>query len=60
MKIGVFGDSYAEKTLNIPEIYQQYYDLRPGHISSQNQQILADLLNTNLEPGIFQTQFEYF
>jgi hypothetical protein len=44
----------------IPEIYQKYNDQRPGHITSQNQEILADLINQNLQPGIFQTKYEHF
>jgi hypothetical protein len=44
----------------IPEIYQKYHDLRPGHISHENQKILAQLINNNLQPGIFQTDYNNF
>jgi len=44
----------------IPEIYQKYQDLRPGHISYENQEILAQLININLRPGIFQTEYTNF
>jgi len=44
----------------IPEIYQKYHDLRPGHISDENQKILAQLINDNLQPGVFQTNYDYF
>jgi hypothetical protein len=44
----------------IPEIYQKYEDLRPGHISDENQKILAELINNNLRPGIFQTSYDNF
>jgi hypothetical protein len=45
---------------NIPEIYKSYQDLRPGHITQENQKILAQLLNQNLKPGIFQTSYDNF
>jgi hypothetical protein len=44
----------------IPEIYQFYHDLRPGHITSENQKILAELINKNLSPGIFQASYDDF
>ena len=46
--------------MDIPEIYQQYNDQRPGHISSENQQILANLIEQNLQPGFFQTSYDNF
>jgi hypothetical protein len=44
----------------IPEIYKNYYDMRPGHITVDNQKILAKLINDNLSPGIFQTSYSNF
>ena len=44
----------------IPEIYQRYHDLRPGHIGAENQRILANLLSTELHPGVFQTTMDHF
>jgi hypothetical protein len=44
----------------IPEIYQKYQDLRPGHISFENQEILAQIINDNLHPGMFQTDYNNF
>lgn len=44
----------------IPDIYQQYQDLRPGHISRQNQEVLADLISKQLVPGVFQTSYDNF
>jgi hypothetical protein len=44
----------------IPDIYQRYHDLRPGHISRQNQRLLADLISKELKPGVFQTSYENF
>lgn len=45
---------------SIPEIYQKYQDLRPGHITEENQKILAELINDKLTPGIFQTDYSNF
>jgi hypothetical protein len=45
---------------SIPEIYKSYQDLRPGHITQENQKILAELLNQNLKPGVFQTSYDNF
>jgi hypothetical protein len=49
---------FPDKT--IPEIYNQYQDLRAGHISNTNQKILAMLINQSLVPGIFQTDYTNF
>jgi hypothetical protein len=46
--------------MDIPKIYADYQDLRPGHLTDANQQILAKLLNDNLVPGIFQTEYDHF
>jgi hypothetical protein len=45
---------------SIPDIYLDYQDLRPGHITVDNQYILAKLINENLQPGIFQTDYSNF
>jgi hypothetical protein len=45
---------------SIPEIYKTYMDLRPGHISIDNQITLADLIQLNLQPGVFQTSYDNF
>jgi hypothetical protein len=44
----------------IPEIYQLYQDMRPGHLTIENQKILAELINANLNPGIFQAGYDDF
>jgi hypothetical protein len=49
---------FPEKT--IPEIYQNWQDLRPGHIGKDNQLRLGELIASNLEPGIFQTSMDNF
>jgi len=49
---------FPGKTL--PEVYEKYMELRQGHISNENQMILADLINQNLKPGLFQTGYENF
>jgi hypothetical protein len=46
--------------LTIPEIYQEYHDLRLGHIGRDNQVVLADLVNKNLGPGLFQASYDEF
>lgn len=45
---------------SMPEIYQKYHDIRPGHLTEENQVILAQLINQNLSPGIFQTSYDNF
>lgn len=47
---------------NMPldEIWRTYIDLRPGHITDTNQQILAKCINDNLSPGLFQTDYANF
>ena len=45
---------------SISDIYADYQDLRPGHITFDNQCILAKLINDNLRPGVFQTSYLNF
>jgi len=49
---------FPEKT--VQEVYKKYQDLRPGHITTENQKILAKLINDNLIPGVFQTTYDNF
>lgn len=44
----------------IPDIYRTYQDLRAGHISKDNQQILASLISKQLKPGVFKAEYEQF
>lgn len=44
----------------IPEIYQKYQDLRAGHISVDNQKILASLISKQLSPGLFDAEYSEF
>lgn len=44
----------------IPEIYQKYQDLRAGHISKDNQKVLASLINKQLQPGLFIADYNDF
>jgi hypothetical protein len=44
----------------LPEVYKKYNDCRAGHISVDNQKILAQLINDNLSPGVFQTSYDNF
>jgi hypothetical protein len=45
---------------SIPEIYKKYQDLRPGHLTENTHRTLARLINDNLAPGIFQTDYNNF
>lgn len=45
---------------SIPEVYEKYIDLRPGHLTVNNQKILAKLINDNLISGVFQTSYSNF
>ena len=49
---------FPGKTL--PEIYEKYHDLRPAHLTHVNNYRLAELINQNLKPGLFQTSYENF
>lgn len=49
---------FPEKT--VPQVYSEYQDLRAGHLTNENNKILADLINQNLQPGIFQTAYSNF
>jgi hypothetical protein len=44
----------------IYEIYKNYQDIRPGHITEDNQKILARLINDNLGSGVFQSSYDHF
>jgi hypothetical protein len=44
----------------IPEIYDEYQDLRAGHLTEQNHRILARLINNNLKPGVFVADYNNF
>ena len=44
----------------LPEIYQHWQDLRHGHLSDVNHDLLADLVAANLIPGVFQTEYDNF
>lgn len=46
--------------LNVIEIYEQYIDKRPCHLSLENNQILAHQVAGNLNSGIFQTEYDFF
>jgi hypothetical protein len=50
MKIGVFGDSYAEKRQNESSIWWGIF----------NQKILAEEIGKQLKPGIFQSSYSKF
>jgi len=45
---------------DLGEIWCNYHDLRQGHLVPKNHEILCDLLQENLGPGIFQTDLDQF
>jgi hypothetical protein len=42
------------------EIFQNYFDMRVGHLTLDHHKVLAQLINDNLEPGTFQTDYDNF
>jgi hypothetical protein len=42
------------------DVFKNYYDTRVGHLTLNNQRILAELINSNLSPGVFQTSYNNF
>lgn len=46
--------------LELHEIYKDYRDVRPGHITIDNHKILAELIQKDLKPGVFQTDYANF
>lgn len=42
------------------EIFAEYQDRRQGHLSKDNNIRLAELVNANINPGIFQTAYHNF
>ena len=47
---------------NMPyfRVFPKYQDIRPAHLTLENNKILAQLINDNLKPGIFQTEYSNF
>ena len=45
---------------DLPKFYQHYFDRRDGHLTPTNHRILAQEINQNLSPGIFQTSLDKF
>lgn len=46
--------------LESEKIFAKYADLRPAHLTNQNNEILADQIDKNLHPGIFQIEPSLF
>jgi hypothetical protein len=44
----------------VDNFYRKYVERRPAHLTDKNNRILAELINQNLQPGIFQTQYSNF
>jgi hypothetical protein len=49
---------FPKKEVN--EIYKSYADLRMCHLTEKNNEILAELINSNLKSGIFVTEYSNF
>lgn len=45
---------------DLAQIWRRHEDLRQGHLLPRNHEILCDLLQDNLEPGIFQADLDLF
>jgi hypothetical protein len=45
---------------NLHDWYQHYEDKRPGHFTPENHAVLAELINQNLRPGVFCTDYGRF
>lgn len=61
----LFDISTKEMSVYFPNVdpanvFKKYADLRPGHMTPENNKILAELINKNLTPGIFQTDINFF
>lgn len=52
--------SYYFPGKTLPDIYQHYDDLRPAHLTPINNAKLAEQVNQNLKPGLFQSTYESF
>jgi len=42
------------------EVFSRYNDMRPGHLTLGSNKILAQLINDDLKPGIFQAEYSDF
>lgn len=47
-------------TKSFADVMDQYHDLRPAHLTPQNNKILAELIAAKLEPGIFTADYQAF
>jgi hypothetical protein len=45
---------------SLSTVWQQYRDLRQGHITAANHAVLAQYINNDLEPGILQMSLDQF
>lgn len=46
--------------LPLADIYDDFLDLRPAHLTESTHKILAELINKSLSAGIFQTDYKKF
>lgn len=64
-KFDLFSLSVIEMNYFFPgvpflKVFSKYQDTRPAHLTLENNKILAQLINDNLKPGIFQTEYNNF
>lgn len=59
-KLSMFEIENLFPTLSYENVLRTHFDNRPGHLTFENNDILAELINQNLQPGIFQTAYSNF
>lgn len=52
--------SHYLSAADVHEFYTDYTEMRAAHLVDDNNKILAELINQNLTPGIFQTEYSNF
>lgn len=45
---------------SLSDIYNHYNDIRAAHLSKENNKVLAQLINDNLQPGVFSVDYNEF
>ena len=58
--LSIFETSHFFPGVPFTEVTSTYIDMRPGHLTPGNNKILAQLINDNLTPGIFQVEYNNF
>ena len=58
--LGIIEMKYFFPNMPYVRVFSKYRDTRPAHLTLENNKILAQLINDNLKPGIFQTEYSNF